>query len=372
MALQYSQIKQPESPTEILNKVQIYSEREYVYLFNTLSTIILDTTDNRTLAEITNQLLPDLYSLEPVLSLLLIYNTYIKVCRTLNIDIYDRVERLKSTKSQTKGWLGRSPFSEEELSFIFTLTNIEEYQHSIGANKGKPNWEVICNVVNIIFGNDRVATNLSAEIKSVRSIIRLGDSNGETFISDFFTSIIEKGQFMERYGDTLQQYVTDVNSTLSYGQIASILMPDQVEEYGLEACIQIVYVMVDLLKQRADFDLEKFTVRCQRIRGDRNRSTGNFEKILNGTRYSRSEIRLMYELKRQGLENDEIAETLNNRFHGGQQVRTKDKVRHIINSHIKKSEKYPLLYPNPEDSNVNIEAIVNAFYPEEYNPEQEA
>ncbi len=372
MALQYSQIKQSESPAEILNKVRIYGEREYIYLFNTLSTIILDTADNRSLAEVTYQLLPDLYSYEPVLSLLLTYNAYIEVCRALDIDIYQRVERLNTTKTQPKGWLGRSPFSEEELMFIFTLANIDEYQHSNGSNKGKPNWEVICNIVNIIFNNDRSAVNLSAEIKSVRSIIRSGKSNTDQFISDFFADIIAKGQFMERYGDTLQLHVTDTNSTLSYGQIATLLMPDQVAEYGQEACIQIIYAMVELLKQRPDFDLEKFTVRCQRIRGDRNRSTGNFEKILNGTRYSRSEIRLMYELKRQGLENDEIAETLNNRFHGGQQVRTKDKVRHIINSHIKKADKYPLLYPNPENLSVDIEIIVDAFYPEEYNPEQEA
>lgn len=185
MALQYSQIKQSESPAEILNKVRIYGEREYIYLFNTLSTIILDTADNRSLAEVAYQLLPDLYSQEPVLSLLLTYNAYIEVCRALDIDIYQRVERLNTAKTQPKGWLGRSPFSEEELMFIFTLANIDEYQHSNGSNKGKPNWEVICNIVNIIFNNDRSAVNLSAEIKSVRSIIRSGKSNTDQFISVF-------------------------------------------------------------------------------------------------------------------------------------------------------------------------------------------
>lgn len=159
-------------------------KNRYPALIDQLVEILLDESDCRSYNALAEDLIPEEVRINPVVAKKIIHLAVQEATRRYNdslspdalpIDLRLRDSRVKTAinKQRQSGEamleaMGRTPFTQDGINYIVLLMHSSDFQHKSGANKGKPNWLLITEKYNEVFGLDRNPMSLADQIKVMR------------------------------------------------------------------------------------------------------------------------------------------------------------------------------------------------------------
>lgn len=158
---------------------------KYGFLIDELIPILRDNNDCRSYQILAADLIPQEYSINPMVAKKIIHLAVQEAVEIHNadsdpsefIDLKERTSRVRIATNHARSSghvmiesMGRQAYSMEEIVFVVSLMQNCDYQWPSGAHKGYPNWNVIADALNEEFGTSRRAEDIAAQIKTMRYI----------------------------------------------------------------------------------------------------------------------------------------------------------------------------------------------------------